>query len=190
MSVQRGTQGCCPWGWACLCLSPPCQDELEARSASPSPPRLVSCFPREGNLGKRGGKAPGGPGDMAGLGQQKQNTLPHTCLKGGCHLGAAPAPAEQEPPAQGHPPPDGFTQESCGQRSLGTILRTTGHGRWHRQEKTQRAGTVPARWTFLHTSTLPSSQLVSCQHCMAIKVINAGGARSPAPCMATRICRK
>lgn len=91
-----------------MCLSPPCQDELEAHSAPPRP-RLVSCFPCEGNLGKGGGKAPGGPGAVEGLGQQRQNTLPHTCPKGRCHPGAAPAPAEQEPPAQGHSPPDGFT---------------------------------------------------------------------------------
>ena len=78
MYVHRGTQGCCPCGWACLCLSPPCQDEPEACSA-PLPLHLYPVFPAKEIWASGAEERRGVPAAAAGLRQWRQGMLLHTC---------------------------------------------------------------------------------------------------------------
>lgn len=108
--IQRGTQECSPCRWACLCLSPPCQDEPEARSA-PLPLRLYPVFPVKEIWASRAEEHWGVPAAAAGLRLRRQGLLLHTCptrqvRPRGLSAAHGFATWEQEPPAREHPPLD------------------------------------------------------------------------------------
>lgn len=162
----------------------------------PSPSACILFFLQR-KSGQAGRKSTGGvPAAAAGLGQRRQGTLLHTCptrqvrppgLPGAAR---APATAEQEPLARGDPPSDSFILRGAAVGERGDT--SEGCGAWEVTwaGEDPKSKHCPSQVDFPRPGISPSTQLISSQHCTAIKVINAGAVRSPAPCVAARICRK
>ena len=161
---------------------------------SPLPP-LVSCFPREGNLGKRGGRAPGVPAAVRGLSGRGRAHCSPPAWRGRCHPQGCPLPVPPSPPSNSPWPGGGDHQAAAspGEQRAGDCGDTNeGCGVWETTwaGEDPKSKHCPSQMDFPQPSILPSTQLISSQHCMAIKMINADAIRLPAPCMATRTCRK
>lgn len=96
--------GALPCRWACLCLSPPCQDEPEARSA-PLPLRSYPVFPVKEIWASRAEEHWGVPAAAAGLGQQRGFAAAHLPNKAGAARGLSAAHRSGTPwsrsPSQG-----------------------------------------------------------------------------------------
>lgn len=136
MSVQRGTQGCCRGdGHVCVCHLPV---RMSWRlTLLPPAPSLYPVFPAKEIWARGAEKHRGVPEPWRGWGSRGRTHYHTPAPKAGATRGL-PLPLQSRSPQ----PRDthhqmASPQESCGQGSLGTLVRAAGHGRWHRQ-KTQR----------------------------------------------------
>lgn len=144
MYVHCGIQRCCLYERACLCLSSLCQDEPEACS-TPLPLHLYPVFPMKEIWASKAEEHQRVPAAAVGPWQQRQGTLLHTCPMRQMWSLRLPVPV---PLCLGAPTSRRLQGNNI-QGIMGTLMRAAGHGRWHEQEQAQRAGTVPASWTFL-----------------------------------------
>lgn len=161
----------------------------------PSPSTCILFSPQR-KSGQAGRKSTGGSWQPRwGSGSRGRARHRTPAPRGRCDPGGCPPPVPL--PLQSRSPQPGGTHHQMashpGELRAGEH-RGTSEGCGAR-EVTQagedpKSRHCPSQVDFPQPSTLPSTQLLSSQHCMAIKVINAGAVRLPAPCMATRICRE
>ena len=161
----------------------------------PSPSTCILFSPRR-KSGQAGRKSAGGsrqPRQGSGSGGRACCCTP--ALRGRCDPRGCPLPVPPLPQS-GSRWPGGTchqTASSPGEQHSGERGDASGGCRARevaRAGEDPKSKQCPSQLDVPRPSILPPTQLISSQRCTAIKVINAGAVSSPAPCMATRICRK